>query len=49
MKRNNGDGRYNEVLKHLATKQQPKLSDLASYIKAHPNNQNEILKNNLNM
>lgn len=38
MRRNNGDGRYNEALEHLGNQMQPQLSDLASFIRAKPNN-----------
>jgi hypothetical protein len=36
LRRNNGDGRHDGLLRNLETKEIPKLSDISSYLRGNP-------------
>lgn len=44
VKRNNGDGRYDKMLQHLDGLAQPKLSDLATFVRRNPSDAHEKVK-----
>lgn len=45
MKKNNGDGRYNDFIKYLQEQNVPKLSHLSEFCREHPGPKaNDIIK-----
>lgn len=48
LRRNNGDGRYNGLLQHLENLAQPKLSDVATFIRHAPNDAHDKVKKLIN-